>query len=338
MSIPSMPVDIQQPPPPVPGAPVPPDEIEIVVESEHVDDEHDKPRNPKAPAIPESNPEIDNVSEKVNKRIGQLTWRAKQAERERDEQRRFAEEGFRYAQAVHQANQELAKRLQENEKFKREQLMQSAKARQEAASERLTRAHETADAAAIAKATAELSEAAALAQNAELLPDVNLPPIPQFQIPQPVPQAVQNPLRDEWLSRNSWFQLDPRTGQPANQQTREVIAWATLVEANGHEPTEPSYWQQIDNYLAAKSVHTSGNPVPASIPAQAAPPKQPPSQVVAGVPQDASPVSAQKSAPKRYTLTRSQETLIKRLFPGMEFGKAAKLYIEQLRQQEQENG
>ena len=160
-----------------------------------------------------------------------------------------------------------------------------------------------------------------------------VPPFPQFQPPQfqPQPPPVEpNEYAKDWLSRNRWYFNDP-------QRKSEADHVSGILESRGLSLDDPRHWESLDQYFQAANAVASGNPVPAPTPASAAPAKPQPQQVVAGVPQDTPPASAPKASPKQIRLTREQEALIKQLMPDIPFAKAAKLYIENLRQ-EQNNG
>jgi hypothetical protein len=77
---------------------------EVVLEDESGAEEKTEIPQVAVETAAEDDDEVSQQSKKVQKRINQLTKRAKEAERER-------EEAFRYAQAVHQESENLKSRM-----------------------------------------------------------------------------------------------------------------------------------------------------------------------------------------------------------------------------------
>jgi translation initiation factor 2 beta subunit (eIF-2beta)/eIF-5 len=161
--------------------------------------------------------EHDEYSEKVQRRINQLTKRIKDTERERDE-------ATRYAQAVQNESNQIKGRLQTlDDSYFREYAQLAVAA---------DRYHQ-------AKATKKRQS-----EQAEAAP----PPVQQQQpVPQAAPVAPEapDPKAEEWAERNKWFGAE-------NEEERTFAAFGIhkrLVETEGFDPQTDDYYDELDKRM-----------------------------------------------------------------------------------------
>lgn len=257
----------------------------------------------------DSEDEHEKYSNSVQKRINQLTKRAKEAERER-------EEALRYAQNIQAENTDVKQRLQtldrsyideyghrvSSEQARAKDELKSAiemgdTDRQMQAQERITQLTLAADKHAQAKASRE-----AQAQQAQQQQEYA-----QQQQYQPAPrQAAPDQKAEEWASKNDWFGEDDAMTFAAFGLHKK------LVQEEGFDPASNDYYDELDNRMK--------NAFPHRFETEEVRETNRPSQSVAGV-------SRNKGGGrgKKVRLSPSQVTIAKRLgVPLEEYAKYVK--------------
>lgn len=194
----------------------------------------------------EDDDEHEKYSQSVQKRINQLTKRAKEAERER-------EEALRYAQTVQTENTNVKQRLQNldqnylaeygnrvvSEQTRAKEELKSAIEtgdvdRQMSAQERMSQLSIAADKHAQAKAQREAQAAqhqAYLQQEAQ-----------QQYVPAPT-QAAPDPKAEDWASKNEWFGTDDAMTFAAFGLHKK------LVQEEGFDPSSNDYYDALDSRM-----------------------------------------------------------------------------------------
>ncbi len=194
----------------------------------------------------EDDDEHEKYSQSVQKRINQLTKRAKEAERER-------EEALRYAQTVQSENTNVKQRLQNldqnylaeygnrvvSEQTRAKEELKSAIEtgdvdRQMSAQERISQLSIAADKHAQAKAQREAQAAqhqAYLQQEAQ-----------QQYVPAPT-QAAPDPKAEDWASKNEWFGTDDAMTFAAFGLHKK------LVQEEGFDPSSNDYYDALDSRM-----------------------------------------------------------------------------------------
>ena len=201
--------------------------------------------------------EVSQQSKKVQKRINQLTKRAKEAERER-------EEAFRYAQAVQQESENLKSRMNNLDKNYIDEYGSRVMAEQHQAQEELKKAMEMGDAAASVAAQTKISQLAVAADRHQQAkaqrerqqaavssptpaPNVAQPP-PQQMAPQAAPQEP-DPKAEAWAENNSWF---------GDDYTMTFAAFGLhkkMVEEEGFDPKSDDYYDELDSRMREEFPH-----------------------------------------------------------------------------------
>ena len=282
---------------------------DIILEQE----DSDESSTPNVVLESESDDEHDKYSNSVQKRINQLTKRAKEAERER-------EEALRYAQNIQAENTDVKQRLQTldrsyideyghrvtSEQARAKDELKSAietgdTDRQMEAQERITQLTLAADKHAQAKASRAAQAAQAEQQQAYAQQQA------QQQQYQPAPrQAAPDQKAEEWASKNDWFGEDDAMTFAAFGLHKK------LVQEEGFDPASNDYYDALDSRMK--------NAFPHGFPDEGTTRQNRSGQTVAGVSR-----SKGTGRGKKVRLSPSQVTIAKRLgVPLEEYAKYVK--------------
>lgn len=282
---------------------------DIILEQE----DSDESSTPNVVLESESDDEHDKYSNSVQKRINQLTKRAKEAERER-------EEALRYAQNIQAENTDVKQRLQTldrsyideyghrvtSEQARAKDELKSAietgdTDRQMQAQERITQLTLAADKHAQAKASRAAQAAQAEQQQAYAQQQA------QQQQYQPAPrQAAPDQKAEEWASKNDWFGEDDAMTFAAFGLHKK------LVQEEGFDPASNDYYDALDSRMK--------NAFPHRFPDEGTTRQNRSGQTVAGVSR-----SKGTGRGKKVRLSPSQVTIAKRLgVPLEEYAKYVK--------------
>ncbi len=194
----------------------------------------------------ESDDELENYTEGVQKRIGKLT--AKMREAERREQA-----ALEYAQAVQKQLEEANNRSKSLDTSYVNEFENRVKTESELLKETLKRAIDRGDIDAQIEAQQRI---ATLAGQQERLAYVkqeqerrNAQPVPQQQPYQPPQKAKPDPRAEEWASRNEWF------GSDEPMTLTAMYLHKQLTEVEGFDPTSDDYYAEIDNRIRIEFPH-----------------------------------------------------------------------------------
>ena len=261
-----------------------------------------------------SEDEHEKYSQSVQKRINQLTKRAKEAERER-------EEALRYAQTVQTENNSVKQRLQSldqnyiteygnrvvSEQTRAKEELKTAietgdVERQMEAQERIAQLTLAADKHAQAKAQRQAqAEAEAQAQEQQAYAQ----PQPQYQPAPSVP--APDAKAEEWAEKNDWFGTDDAMTFAAFGLHKK------LVQDEGFDPSSNDYYDALDSRMRDAFPHRFPD-------VEDAPKNNRSGQAVAGVSRNKS-----SGRGKKVRLSPSQVTIAKRLgVPLEEYAKYVK--------------
>ena len=236
--------------------------------------------------------ELDQISDSVQKRIDKLTYKMREAERQRDE-------AVTYAQSVNQTATQLKEKLKNSDSslFKEyDNRVQSEIARAKIA---LREAQDAGDGEAVADATEKLSRVSAEAENLRRLAaqqklreqsqEQEVPAEPYQPTLQPQ-AAGPDPKAEEWAKRNTWFGDDQAMTFAAFGIHKELVE-------GGVDPTSDTYYSEVDRRMAETFPHKFSNE-------QSAPVQQ--------VAASSRGASGKKSS-RKIKLTPSQVAIAKRL-------------------------
>jgi 23S rRNA pseudoU1915 N3-methylase RlmH len=258
--------------------------------------------------------EHDEYSDKVQRRINQLTKRIKDTERERDE-------ATRYAQAVQQESTQIKGRLQTLDESYLSEYGGRISAEQKQAQEELKRATDVGDTTSMVAAQQKMSQLAVAAdryhqakatqeKQVAAAPAPQAVPTPQAAPPQAAPAAAPeapDPKAEAWAERNSWFGAD-------DEEERTFAAFGIhkrLVDKEGFDPQSDGYYDELDKRMRTAFPHMFGENRTTT--------SSRPAQTVAGVSRSSG------TGRKKVRLTPSQVTIAKKLgVPLEEYAKYVK--------------
>jgi cell division septation protein DedD len=208
-------------------------------------------------ATPVEEDELDKVSDSVQKRIDKLTYKMREAERQRDE-------AVNYAQSIHTDNSQLKEKLKNSDSSLFKEYDNRIQSDLERAKINLKDAQELGDGDAIATATENLSRSAAESENLKRLSaQQQLRQQRAEQQPAQVPSqsqapAAPDPKAEEWASKNKWFGDDQAMTFAAFGVHKELVE-------QGVDPTSDDYYAQVDSrmqeYFPQKFSNEQSKPV-----------------------------------------------------------------------------
>ena len=208
-------------------------------------------------AIPVEEDELDKVSDSVQKRIDKLTYKMREAERQRDE-------AVTYAQSIHTDNSQLKEKLKNSDSSLFKEYDNRIQSDLERAKSNLKDAQELGDGDAIATATENLSRSAAESENLKRLSAQQQ--LRQQRVEQQVAQApsqpqappAPDPKAEAWASKNKWFGDDQAMTFAAFGVHKELVE-------QGMDPSSDDYYVQVDSrmqeYFPQKFSNEQSKPV-----------------------------------------------------------------------------
>jgi hypothetical protein len=257
-----------------------------------------------APAKEEA--EMEQYSESVQKRINRLTKKMRDAERER-------EEALRYAQNVQSEAEKIRQRMETLDQGFMNEYGQRISIQQQQAEANLKRAVELGDADATVAAQKELTNLTIAAdgyaraqRQAEARAQQPQQPIAQQPVPQAAPQQQRpDPKAEQWAEKNSWF------GQDEAMTFAAFGIHKKLIEDEGFDPQSDDYYNELDSRIKREFPHKFG---------EEQSPSRKPAQNVAGVSR-----STSSGRSRRVKLSPTQVAIAKKLgVPLEEYAKYVK--------------
>lgn len=209
------------------------------------------------PSDDEHGDEVEEYSERVQKRINKLTWQAKEAERKLQTVAAERDEAFKATQSLYGQNQQYQHVIQQGEGHLIARMKQAADAAVQNAENKYRKAYEDGDTDAVIAAQKEMIAAQGQANEAmHAENDYRFRQGQQRQFPQqpqPVPQPQQQqqqqqgapelqPEVKEWADKNPWFM---------SNEHRDMTAIALseherIIRDEGITPNTSQYYEKID--------------------------------------------------------------------------------------------
>ena len=253
-----------------------------------------------APAKEEA--EMEQYSESVQKRINRLTKKMRDAERER-------EEALKYAQNVQSEAEKIRQRMETLDQGFMNEYGQRISIQQQQAEANLKRAVELGDADATVAAQKELTNLTIAADGyarAQRQAESRAQQPPQPIAQQPAPQQQRpDPKAEQWAEKNSWF------GQDEAMTFAAFGIHKKLIEDEGFDPQGDDYYNELDSRIKREFPHKFG---------EEQSPSRKPAQNVAGVSR-----STSSGRSKRVKLSPTQVAIAKKLgVPLEEYAKYVK--------------
>ena len=228
-----------------------PVEQPAVQESEPKQETQETSEEKKEEVKEEQKKDLDDYSEGVKRRIGKLTRKLREAERQRDE-------ATSYAQTVLSEQEKLKSRLTRLDTGYVSEMENRIKSGMEAAVAKLAKAREDGDMKAEVVAQAEISKLGY--EEARLTEMKNRAVKKPEPVKQPTNQETQptqsrDPRAEEWASKNTWFNKDLVMTEGAR------VIHRILTEEEGYDPVgnPEEYYSEIDRRIALEFPHKFGN-------------------------------------------------------------------------------
>jgi len=193
----------------------------------------------------DSEAELENYSESVQRRIRKLTGKYREEERQRNA-------AVEYAEAVKKQNDELQNRLNKLDESYVGEFGTRLESQVLSAKEAYKKAHEDGDADAMFEAQQNISRLAMEQARYDEIKQRDVPaadPAPQQVQPQPQPPARPDPKAEAWAEKNNWFGSD---------QTMTYAAFGIhrqLIEDEGFDPASNEYYTELDRRIRTEFPH-----------------------------------------------------------------------------------
>ena len=196
----------------------------------------------------EDDSELENYSEKVQKRINQLTAKRKQAIEE-------AEAAYAYAQQVQQQNEEMKQRIAQLDQGYIAEYDGRVESQTAAAKRMLQEAYDGGDMEKMAQAQELISSLAIEKERLRIQKNRQ-----ERQAAQPAQQQVQQPQQPQqpqeldpklksWMSKNSWVGTDMFMTRLATAIHEQLVA------QEGFDPSSDEYYAEIDRRMRQEMPH-----------------------------------------------------------------------------------
>jgi hypothetical protein len=301
-----------------------PDEVEVVtddLEVEIVDDTppEDRGRTPLPKNVVDEldNDDLEEYSDKVKKRLGQMkkVWHDERREKERAHRER--EEALQFAQRAYEENQKLRQTLGAGEKAYVSEITKSATSEVAAAKEKLKQAYEISDSELIADAQEALTDAKLRLRELEnFRPSLqedenNVQTTQQTQTPRVAPVDKK---AEAWREKNQWFGVD-------EEMTALALGLHEKLVRSGVDPRSDDYYRRVDETMKKRFSDYFEDAEPQQTKSTA---RRSATTVVAP--------ATRSTAPRQVRLTPSQVALAKRL------GLTNEAYARELMKLENQNG
>ena len=225
------------------------DEEQLKIEI--VDDTPPEDRNrvplPKKVVEELENDDLEEYSEKVKKRLGQMKKLAHDERREKERVAREKDEALRFAQQVYEDNKQLRSRLGRGEQAYAQVYTESATNELSAAKDKLRQAYEAGDAAQIAEAQELLTDAKLKLRDAQkykpaLQSEDNEVKATQ-QTPTPTRQTVtSDPRAEAWRQENTWFGTN-------KSMTALALGLHEEMMESGVDPRSDEYYAKLNQTM-----------------------------------------------------------------------------------------
>jgi hypothetical protein len=216
------------------------------LEIEVVDDtpKADRGRKPSEPPEDVTEEELEDYSEKVQKRIKHFSKGYHDERREKERAIREREELERFAKQLVEENNKLKGDVTKNQTALIEQAKKNAESESDAAKQAYKTAYESGDPDAVLSAQEKLTAAKI---KADRLANFKIPALQETQVPVPsrtesAPQAGHDPRAEEWKTQNPWFNVD-------DEMTSLALGLHTKLIKEGVSPQSDEYYERIDSRM-----------------------------------------------------------------------------------------
>jgi hypothetical protein len=281
------------------------DEIEIKVEDDTPPEDRGRKPLPKEVVDELDKDDLEEYSDKVKKRLGQMKKVWHDERRAKEAALREREEALRFAQIRDQEVRQLKQRLGNGEKAYFQEVTKAANNDLGVAKERLKQAYEAGDAEKITEAQEALTEAKLrIKQYENFQPSLQedftgVQPSQQYQVP-PAPAIDQK--AEAWKDKNPWFGTD-------EEMTALALGLHEKLVRSGVDPRSDDYYDRVNATMRKRFPDYFDAEVEEEKPTQTREAEKPtrtkPANVVAPV--------TRGTAPRQVRLTPTQVAIAKKL-------------------------
>ena len=260
--------------------------------------------------------DLEEYSDKVKKRLGQMkkVWHDERREKERAHRER--EEALQFAQRAYEENQKLRQTLGAGEKAFVHEVTKSASAEVTSAKEKLKQAYEVGDVELITTAQEMLTDAKLKMREVESFrpslhdDENNVQNVQQVQAPRPQVDRKA----EAWREKNQWFGVD-------EEMTALALGLHEKLVRSGVDPRSDDYYRRVDETMKKRFSDYFEDAEPQQTKSTA---RRSATTVVAP--------ATRSTAPRQVRLTPSQVALAKRL------GLTNEAYAREMMKLENQNG
>ena len=253
------------------------------------------------------NDDLEEYSEKVKKRLGQMKKVWHDERRAKEVAAREREEALRFAQTQMEENRRLKQRLGVGEKAYITEVTKAATNELGVAKEKLKSAYESGDAEKIAEAQEAMTDAKLRLKEYERFQpsmplqeeDSRVQTDQRVQAPQQGSAPAVDPKAEAWRQNNEWFGVD-------EEMTALALGLHEKLVRSGVDPRSDDYYRRVDETMKKRFPDYFGDEQTQTTEKEEKPaPRTKPANVVAPV--------TRSTAPRQVRLTSSQVALAKRL-------------------------
>ena len=245
--------------------------------------------------------DLEEYSEKVKKRLGQMkkVWHDERREKERAA--REKEEALQFAQHTYEENKLLKQRLGQNERVFVSEVTKAATNELQVAKDRMKAAYESGDADKITEAQDALTEAKLKLRDYQkfqpALQEREVGVQQQQQTPPPPPRVQPDAKAEAWRQNNTWFGAD-------EEMTSLALGLHEKLVRSGVDPRSDDYYQQVDRTMRKRFPDYFEEASPQTVEKDDPPPRKV-STVVAP--------ATRSTAPRQVRLSSTEAAIAKRL-------------------------
>jgi hypothetical protein len=255
--------------------------------------------------------DLEEYSDKVKKRLGQMKKVWHDERREKEHMSREREEALRVAQLAVEENKQLKQRLGNGERIFVQEVTKSANTELNAAKERMRQAYEAGDANLIADAQEAMTDAKLKLKDYERfqpsLQNQNNSVEQQLTQAQ-APRPVVDHKAESWRQQNTWFGAD-------EEMTSLALGLHERLVRSGVDPRSDEYYKQVDETMKRRFPEKFEDSAPQTREQSKSAPRKT-ANVVAP--------ATRSTAPNRVRLTQTQVALAKK------FGLTPEQYAREL--------
>ena len=278
-----------------------PDALEVEVVDDTPEEDRNRPSRADSEEDNDSDLDENQLSQRIQKRIGKLRYEYNEERREKERFQRENGEAVNYAKQIQAENESLKNQHAELRRLLYDQVGAKTDSEIEGAKRKYREAYESGDTDSVVSAQEELSRLHAEKVRYSMESESLNQPLPQAQPEQQQAPQVEppDPMAVDWIKRNSWFQ------QPGHEEmTGFAIGLHEKLVKQGVDPrNNPGYYEQIDSALHGQFSEFFGE---GSTPASEAPTSRR-TPVVAPTKRGAG------ASPRKVELTSTQVSLAKKL-------------------------